>query len=291
MRLFDYLFYLVALIFYLPRLILFWTYRTLLFLSKPGALYILPGILGGLLYWQYDLIISLPLFDWWVRDIVAYYMPHRPLLEPYWYVGLIWVLFTFFLYLLNGGERQVLGTILSAIPQIRRPFPPTLRLRLVERKIKPATVRLVVPRLGRRGRGKRAPDLKANLAEPLQRLLESQDAVPSPTDSGDPVVEPETPVADADQTEATPSEPDLPEPPDEAEHVSAASEPEASDAAPATDDATSDEPLSDADEAGQEASQAPEEPEPKAAPAPKRRPSGKPPAPFVPPKVTQPQAE
>ncbi|WP_130402684.1 hypothetical protein [Thalassococcus sp. S3] len=168
---FDYAAFLVALVLYVPRLTLFWIYRALLFISKPGSLYILPALLAGLFYWQYDFIIrSLP-FYWWVNEVILVYFPHYPYLEPYWYLGFFWFCFTFVLYLLTGGRFQILGTVLSSLPQMRRPFPPALRLRLVERKIRPASVALAVPALKRRRRGKRAPDVAAGLSEPLQRLL------------------------------------------------------------------------------------------------------------------------
>lgn len=169
MRIFDYLAYAVALIFYVPRLALFWVYRALLFISKPGSLYILPGILAALFYWQYDLIRGSFAFEWWLNDVVMPFAPHERITEDYWYLGFFWCCFTFGLYLLTGGRFQILGTVLSSLPQIRRPFPPMLRLRLKELKICPAAVQIAVPRLKRRPKGLNA---KEGLSEPLRRLLE-----------------------------------------------------------------------------------------------------------------------
>lgn len=208
MRVFDYAAFLVALVLYVPRLVLFWMYRALLFISKPGSLYILPALLGGLMYWQYDLIRTSFVFDWWLNDVVMPYVPHARFEQDYWYFGLFWGVFTFGLYLLTGGKFQILGTVLSTLPQIPRPFPPALRLRLIERKIKPAAVTLAVPALKRRRRGRHAPDLSADLSEPLQRLLapsaapelvsappEPEPPAPSPEDSP---VEPESAPAQSE---------------------------------------------------------------------------------------------
>ncbi|MEL7381882.1 MAG: hypothetical protein AAFN09_17330 [Pseudomonadota bacterium] len=209
MRLFDYLAYLVALIFYLPRLLLFWLYRSLLFISKPGSLYILPALLGGLMYWQYELIRTSFVFDWWVNDVIQPFAPHSPALEDYYYLGAFWGLFTFALYLLTGGKFQILGTVLSSLPQMRRPFPPSLRLRLVEKKIRPASVTLAVPALKRRRNGRHAPDVAAGLSEPLQRLLAppvAPEPVSAPTEPETPATPPETPT-EAEESAPVPEAP------------------------------------------------------------------------------------
>jgi len=194
MRLFDYLAYLVALILYPPRLLLFWLYRALLFISKPGSLYILPALLGGLMYWQYELMRTSFVFDWWVNDVIQPFAPHSPAFEDFYYLAAFWGLFTFALYLLTGGKFQILGTVLSSLPQMRRPFPPTLRLRLVEKKIRSAKVMQAVPALKRRRKGRHAPDMAAGLSEPLQRLL-------APPAAPEPVLAPKEP-----ETPATPPE-------------------------------------------------------------------------------------
>lgn len=171
MRLFDYLAFLLSALFYLPRLALFYLYRVLLFVSKPASMILLPALLGGLLYWQRDIIPNSWPYQWWI-DVVMRYIPHERIPQDYWYLGFFWVCFTFLLYLLTGGRFQILGTVLSALPRISRPFPPTLRLRLVEKKIRAAPVSLSVPSLKRR-RGLKEPDLTQGLAEPLKRLLEA----------------------------------------------------------------------------------------------------------------------
>jgi len=202
MRLFDYLVFIVAALLYLPRLALFYLYRFLLFISKPGSLFLLPALLGGLFYWQYDFIIRSVLFDWWMVHVIVAYFPDSPLLEPYWYLGFFWVCFTFILYVLTGGKYQPLGTVLSALPRISRPFPPTLRLRLTERKIRPAPVALSVPSLKRR-RARRSPDLTSGLGERLKRLLEVPERVQKT----------QTPPAQSPELQARPAEPEnVPQP-------------------------------------------------------------------------------
>ena len=196
MRLFDYLAFIAALILYIPRVCLFFLYRVLLFISKPASLYLLPALLGGLFWWQYEAIIWTPPYNWWVNDVLMHYVPHVRIREDYWYLGLFWCCFTFTLYILTGGKLQILGTILSAFPQVSRPFPPRLRLRLVEMKIKPARVSRVVPRLPRRRRGQEAPDMMEGLSEPLKRLLEPPkpvEAVSEPPEPAPPMPEPPAP--------------------------------------------------------------------------------------------------
>ena len=208
MRLFDYLTFLVALIFYLPRLALFWVYRVLLFISKPGSLYILPALLGGLMYWQYDLIRGSFLFDWWLYDAVMPFAPHERIDQDYWYFGVFWVVFTLALYFLIGGRFQILGTVLTSLPQMRRPFPPQLRLRLIEQKIKPAAVMQVVPKLKRR----RKADITLSLSEPLKRLLAPAEAPQEVEDVPTPPPSPEAPPAEPES---------VPEPQDAKEEAEA----------------------------------------------------------------------
>jgi len=198
MRLLDYLAFALAVLLYLPRLALFYVYRLLIFISKPGSLYLLPLLLGGLLYWQYENIPNTWLYRWWVDDVVMRYLPHARIDQDYWYLGFFWCCFTFILYVLTGGKFQLLGTILSALPRVTRPFPPTLRLRLREKKIRPATVSLSVPSLKRR-RGLATPDVTSGLSEPLKRLLEPHTGAEVPPA---PPTPPETPP---EEPEARPS--------------------------------------------------------------------------------------
>lgn len=203
MRLFDYLAFIVAALLYLPRLALFYLYRFLLFISKPGSLFLLPALLGALFYWQLDTIPQTWPYQWWLDNVVMRYFPHDRIAEDYWYLGFFWVCFTFILYVLTGGKYQPLGTVLSALPRISRPFPPTLRLRLTERKIRPAPVALSVPSLKRR-KGRKESNLTAGLSAPLKQLLEA----PERAQKG------QAPPAPSPEPQAPPSEPEnAPQPP------------------------------------------------------------------------------
>jgi hypothetical protein len=172
MTLFDGALYLVRLFFYWLRLGLFYLYHVLLALSKPGSVMIHAALLIGLCWWQYERIPSTFIYRWWVDDILQYYTPHYPVDQPYWYMGLFVAVFTFCHYILVGGKFKLLGSILGVFPQIRRPLPPAMPLRIKEHKILPAAVSLAVPKLKRSRRSRRAPDFTAHLSEPLQKLLE-----------------------------------------------------------------------------------------------------------------------
>lgn len=172
MTFFDAPLYLVRLAFYWLRLVLFFCYHVLIAISKPGSVLLGFAILVGLFWWQRERIPYTSFYHWWVNDIVQYYTPHYPVDQPYWYMGLFVAVVTFCHYILVGGKFKLLASILGVFPQIRRPLPPAMPLRIKEQKIIPASVTLAVPKLKRSRRLRREPDFIANLSEPLQKLLE-----------------------------------------------------------------------------------------------------------------------
>ncbi|WP_413207588.1 hypothetical protein [Rhodospirillum sp. A1_3_36] len=59
MRALLYVWHLLKLLLYPPRLLLYLLHSTVIFISKPGARFLIPATLGGLIYWQADLVTGL----------------------------------------------------------------------------------------------------------------------------------------------------------------------------------------------------------------------------------------
>lgn len=216
MRFLDVPVYIIRLVFYLLQWVLFYSYHVLIGFSKPGSVALLFAALSGLCWWQYERIPSTFIYRWWVDDILQYYTPHNPVEQPYWYMGLFVAVFTFCHYILVGGKFKLLGSVLGVFPQIRRPLPPALPLRIKQHKIVPASVSLTVPKLKRSRHLRREQNFTANLSEPLQRLLEPPqkpvDVQEAPKPQKD-VAKPATPpreVTEAPKPKVPPASPPAP---------------------------------------------------------------------------------
>ena len=127
--------------FYLVRLAIYRQLGVLRFFSKPGSRIIIPVLLIGLtLLLRPGLHDALRFLAWMWNP---YYRPEWIALDLV-LVGLLTALI--YAYVLAS---RALAVVLGAFPVAKRPLPPLRRLKETKQEIRPAVVRVVVPRLRR----------------------------------------------------------------------------------------------------------------------------------------------
>lgn len=178
MRLFHIIGYLARLVFYVPRLLLFWVYRFLVFITKPGAMLVLPvAIIGATLYfrgaidrgiWANDLNAS---FYGWMLQLHAQYIGTATSitnLSPSLTLLILEVLAAPLLYVAFVVLRPIIGTL----PIIAPPLFPRLWLPPREVKLTPYKATVAAPLLAGRAWDGSDRDLIERLPSDVRAILD-----------------------------------------------------------------------------------------------------------------------
>ena len=182
--------YLVKLALYVPRMALFRFYRLLVFLTKPGAVFILPLALMGVTFWYREMInlsfwaheLNAQFYGWLTHTLYELTGTVQSIrnLSPAMTALAVEALAIPVLYVIFLILRPVIGTL----PVIAPPLFPQLWLPPREVKLKPYRATIAVPMLSPRAWDGNMRDLVERLPDDVRAVLEHRPepprAIPAP---------------------------------------------------------------------------------------------------------------
>lgn len=178
MRMFLIIGYLVKLAFYMPRLMLFWAYRILVFFTKPGAMLMLPVALIGTTFWFRETInfsmwangLNAQFYGWLTQVLYEVTGTARSIrnLSPVMTAITVQVLAIPALYIAFMVLRPIIGTL----PILSPPMFPQLWLPPREVKLKAYRATVAAPMLAGRAWDGNPRDLIERLPDDVRAVLE-----------------------------------------------------------------------------------------------------------------------
>ena len=209
MMVFILIWYGLRLVLYPVRLVLYTVHSFLIFLSKPGARFLIPALLAAAALWQHAIVSALA--DPLVTEAVSILQPLDAELHamafPYrfWIVGTVGLIVGI---ILINWLSKLIRPVIGALPAPSPPMLPRMALRVRTFRLKTARSKLVVrPRGGNRRRlslqpliARLDPDVRAVFEQSGQAqlryaaLMQGAEARPQDAASPRPTVEP-APVA------------------------------------------------------------------------------------------------
>ena len=180
------MFWLLKALFYLLRRLVFTFYQVLVFISKPGARWLVPLVVIGLAGWQAETVLQLVASPQ-VMGVLENWIP-LPTEETELYAIITLLAFIVVFVILS----LVLRSFLGAFPPLRKPLPPQRALRVRNPIKRPASVSLAVPRLKHRFKHSQQDRWVKRLPPAVQVVLQTSQ---TPSDALRSVLTPPSPSA------------------------------------------------------------------------------------------------